>query len=212
MKLARNQFTPPAVKRPKDARRITLELMEAIERWAAKFGYSAPALAAAWGTAQQAGGVEFPLTGGTWAAWIEAHSPMGGRSGQPRIRIAWPADSKVAQTADMTTRADGRLESSYTASELHAALAIAGYDIPPEQVERFVDLASKRSPLTMAVALIVAFDQYHAEIGTAPWDLGPHRVALAEAAIEMGITFYWFPVSGGYEDGGPEKWREWAKR
>ena len=38
------------------------------------------------------------------------------------------------------------------------------------------------------------------------------RSELAEAAIEMGITFYWFPASGGYEEGGPEKWREWAQR
>lgn len=213
MKLARNQFSPPAVKRPKDAGRITLELMEAIERWVAKFGYSAPALAAGWGAAQQAGGVEFPLAGGTWAAWIDAHTPgNGARNGEPRIRVAWPADSQVAQTVDMVTRADGRLESSYTATELHAALTVAGYDIPAEQVERFVDLASRRSPLTMAVALITAFDQYHAEIGTAPWDMGQHRVALAEAAIGMGITFYWFPAGGGYEEGGPEKWKEWASR
>lgn len=212
MKLARNQFTPPQVKRPEQAKSITLALVEAIERWASTFAYSAPQMAATWGQAQAAGGVEFPRPGGSWAAWIALHTLFGSRNGKPRIRVAWPADSQVAQTEDMRQREDGRMESSYTADELSAALTVAGYDIPHELVEQFVELAAQRSPMTMAVALIVAFDRYHAEQGTAPWDMGSYREELARAAVDMGIGFYWFPTKGGYEQGGPEKWKEWASK
>lgn len=190
---------------------MALELLAVLETWAAEYWWSSPQLLINWGQAQMAGGVAFPRPGETWPEWIARYTPeQTSGDGEPRVAIAWPEDSHVPQTGSMRLRADGRLESVYTAQELQRALELSGHDLPADMVTEFVTRASGWPKAQRDTALRRAFTAYHDQAGTVPWELAEHRRQLAAAAIAMGVVFYRMTPEGAIP-GTADDWRVWAE-